>query len=115
VSEAVIKSVSCPPLGDHILRCEVDEDTAEDTEFVVELVTSNWSILWPKLKSHVSDLLSSCDRQDYFRTSDFRMTIEKSGGWVDDDFFIELKFDDADGFWCVFFKDLEVIHAQPSF
>jgi len=115
LSDNVTQEVDCPPYGLRNFVCEIRDDSREDIEAAISDISKEWDILWPKLKEGVSKLLLDWQKPDYFSTSGFTLKLEKSGDWVDNDFFIEVIFDDADGFWSIFFKDLEVIHAQPSF
>ena len=98
LSDHVTQEVDCPPYGRYNFFCEVRDDFREDVEAALTDISREWDIIWPKLKEGVSKLLSDWEKLDYFSTSEFILKLEKSGGWVDDDFFIEVIFDDADGF-----------------
>lgn len=113
--DCVTIRVNCEPYGEQRLSCEIEEDTPEEIEAGLKMIAADWLILWPQIHEKVTDLLKMYDQPPLFGSQPFEMQVQKSGGWVNDDFFIELKFAEHDGFWCVFFKDQRVIHHQASF
>ena len=105
--------VTCPPCGERRLLCEVGEESREEAAEVVAMIQMDWHQLWRKAYATLKEVLQQLEIADTTEQEEFDILIRKSGGWIDDDFFLELRFDSDDlGWWSLFFKDGEVIHAQ---
>jgi hypothetical protein len=64
------------------------------------------------VQTAVRDLWQSRGYPDRFGAR-FTITINQSGGWVYDDFLVQVEFDEDATAWCVYFRGTAVIHAQP--
>jgi len=106
--------VDCAPFGERDFLCEIIDGDEEEVRGVMMEIAADWPQYWAKTLETVHALFGRYDEPDHFQTTAFQVLLQKSGGWVDDDFFFEVVFEEEKGFWAVFFKDGEVIHSQQS-
>ena len=86
---------------------------------VYELI-NGWEKYWPVIHDGAVRAMANYDRRNYFKDRKFKMTINKSGGWMKDDFFIQflIYYSDSDddvGVWYVAMKNFKLLQVGASF
>lgn len=109
-------SLPCAPYGirSAVFECKNDEKGAVNKFF--DWLTGVWPIVWPEIAAIVTRQLSDYERPDCFSTESFEIRINAHGqAWHESGWCVEIVFEQTDGYWTVWFNEIEVVGEQASF